>query len=361
MPPVPTSGLATSEPPGPPPEDPTAPPAMLPDPSWSASQPHKRVQTPARKAEPTLKHVYLLAFAATVLWAGGLTAYTLGLRARVGPFEAEPFAIAILAVLGLAPVGLIWIGAYALRQGSRLMSELNRLERLSNDMIVPAALAAAEVGSAVQSIRKEIQSAVSAADRARSDLMHLKDLLTLEGDRLIEMASGSARTASGLVQDLGRERQEFGVLQGKLETRVGEINDSIGATPRWFRRPPTWPRPRFTRPRRPWRPAPPTWPPPPARRWKRPRWPGTTCSARPRAWSRPAPPWASRCRWWRRTSASSAPPWCRWPTPCAPTRKTWRCTSRATAPSWRRCCATPSRARCRSAKWPSWPARPCAT
>jgi hypothetical protein len=57
--------------------------------------------------------------------------------------------------------------------------------------------------------------------------MHLRDLLTLEGDRLIEMASGSARTATTLVQDLGRERQEFGVLQGKMETSVVEISDSI--------------------------------------------------------------------------------------------------------------------------------------
>jgi len=216
MPPVPTAEAEQPE------------TQLLEDHSRTASQPQRRVQAPRRKVEPALRHIYLFALAATVLWAGGLTAYTLGLRARVGPFEAEPFAIAILAILGLAPVGLIWIGAYALRQGARLMAELSRLEQLSNDMIIPAALSAAEVGSAVQAIRKEIQSAVTAADRARADLMHLKDLLVLEGDKLIEMASGSARTASGLVQDLGRERQEFGVLQGKLETRVGEINESIG-------------------------------------------------------------------------------------------------------------------------------------
>ena len=193
-----------------------------------ASQPQRRVQAPARRAEPGMKHVYWLALIATVLWAGGLAAYTVGLRERIGPFEAEPFAITILAVLGLAPVGLIWVGAYALRQAARLMAEMQRLETLSNDMVAPAAMAAAEVGSAVLAIRKEIQSAVSAADRARADLMHLKDLLVLEGDRLIEMAAGSARTASGLVLDLGRERQEFGVLQGKLDVRIGEIGDSIG-------------------------------------------------------------------------------------------------------------------------------------
>ena len=201
---------------------------LLAGPDRLASQPQRRVQAPARRAEPGMKNIYWLALIATVLWAGGLAAYSLGLRERIGPFEAEPFAITILAVLGLAPVGLIWVGAYALRQAGRLMAEMQRLETLSNDMVAPAAMAAAEVGSAVLAIRKEIQSAVSAADRARADLMHLKDLLVLEGDRLIEMAAGSASTASGLVQDLGRERQEFGVLQGKLDVRIGEINDSIG-------------------------------------------------------------------------------------------------------------------------------------
>jgi hypothetical protein len=219
MPPVPTTA------PG---EQPAGESPLLLGPDRVASQPGKRVQSPSRRPEPAMRHAYLLALVATVLWAGGLAAYTLGLRERIGPFESEPFAIAILAVLGLAPVGLIWVGAYALRQSARLMAEMKRLETLSNDMVAPAAMSAAEVGSAVQAIRKEIQSAVSAADRARADLMHLKDLLTLEGDRLIEMAAGSAQKASGLVQDLGRERQEFGVLQGKLEARVGEINDSIG-------------------------------------------------------------------------------------------------------------------------------------
>ena len=186
-----------------------------------------RRQAALKRPAPTMSPIYWFAFVVTVLWAGGLGAYTLGFRGRVGPFEDEPFAIAILAILGLAPVGLVWIGAYALRQGARLMAELRRLEQLSNDMITPAAMAAAEVGSAVHAIRKEIQSAVTAADRARADLMHLRDLLTLEGDRLIEMASGSARTATTLVQDLGRERQEFGLLQGKMEVSVVDINDSI--------------------------------------------------------------------------------------------------------------------------------------
>ena len=67
--------------------------------------------------------IYFLAVVATLLWAGGLTAYTLGFRGRVGPFEDEHFAVLVLALLGLAPVGLIWVGAYALRQGMKLLAE----------------------------------------------------------------------------------------------------------------------------------------------------------------------------------------------------------------------------------------------
>ncbi|HEY4029215.1 MAG TPA: hypothetical protein VGM25_02645 [Caulobacteraceae bacterium] len=180
------------------------------------------------KIDPASGRIYWLAIAVTVLWAGGLAAYTLGLRERIGPFESEPFAIAILVVLSMAPVALIWIGAYALTQGVRLMGEMKRLQALSHDMVVPAAMATGEVSHAVHTIRQEIQGAVAAADRARQDLTRLKDQLALESDRLIEMAAGSARSASDLVQGLHRERQEFGVLQGRLETRVGEVNESIG-------------------------------------------------------------------------------------------------------------------------------------
>jgi hypothetical protein len=172
--------------------------------------------------------IYFLAIAATVLWVGGLTAYTLGFRSHVGPFEDEPFAILILALLGLAPVGLIWIGAFALRQGVRLLAEVRRLQDLSDQMIAPTALAASRAGGVIKAIRQEIEGVTRAADKAQQELAHLHNQLARESDRLIEMASGSARDAMGLVQSLGRERQEFGVLSTKLEGRVGEIGDAIG-------------------------------------------------------------------------------------------------------------------------------------
>jgi hypothetical protein len=181
---------------------------------------------------PVKKHndnfLYFLAIAATVLWAGGLTAYTLGFRSHVGPFEDEPFAILILALLGLAPVGLIWIGVFALRQGVRLLAEVNRMQNLSDQMIAPTALAASRAGATVNAIRQEIQAATRAVDKAQQELLNLHNQIARESDRLVQMASGSARDAMGLVESLRNERQEFGVLSGKLETRVGDIGDAIG-------------------------------------------------------------------------------------------------------------------------------------
>jgi hypothetical protein len=188
------------------------------------AEPSSAALTPSRVNS---SFVYVLAGAATVLWVGGLSAYSLGLRSHMGPFEDDHFILLILALLGLAPVGLIWIGAFALRQGVRLLAEANRMQALSDKMVAPAALAAARTGSTVHAIRQEIDSAVMAAESAQQELLALRDMLSKESDRMIEMASGAAREATGLVQTLGRERQAFGVLSGQLETRVGDIGEAI--------------------------------------------------------------------------------------------------------------------------------------
>jgi hypothetical protein len=171
--------------------------------------------------------IYFVAAVASLLWVGGLTAYSLGLRSHAGPFEDEHFTVLILALLGLAPIGLIWICAFALRQGARLLAQANRLQALSDQLVGPAALAAGRVGATVNALRLEIDSAADAADHVRQELLALRDTLSHESDRMIEMASGAARDAATLVQNLGRERQEFGLLSGKLESRVGEIGEAI--------------------------------------------------------------------------------------------------------------------------------------
>jgi hypothetical protein len=187
----------------------------------------KRPSTSSAPAGISPRLPYVLAGLATVLWIGGLLAYALGLHSRLGPFEDEGFAIVVLALLGLGPVGLVWVGAVAFNHGARLLAEAARLQTLSEQMLAPAALAAAGTGSAVETVRLQIQGAVDAAERARTELLGLRDALAEESQRAVAATSGSAESASALVQTLGRERQELGALSGHLEGRVGEIGEVI--------------------------------------------------------------------------------------------------------------------------------------
>ncbi len=177
---------------------------------------------------PGARPILILATAATALWVGGLAAYALGFHARIGPFGDEAFALGVLALLGLAPIGLIWVGAYALLQAARLLAESARLQRLSEELLAPAALAAVQAGSAIGAVRHEIDRASAAAERARSELLGLREAMATESETLTARAADSAREAASLVQSLGQERQELGAASGLLESRVGEIHDVIG-------------------------------------------------------------------------------------------------------------------------------------
>ncbi|HEX6866459.1 MAG TPA: hypothetical protein VF122_04430, partial [Caulobacteraceae bacterium] len=70
--------------------------------------------------------VYFAAVLVTVLWAGAVIAYAIGYQRGVSPLDYEPFALGVLAALVVGPTALIWITAYALRQGLRLSAEVRR-------------------------------------------------------------------------------------------------------------------------------------------------------------------------------------------------------------------------------------------
>ncbi|HUO21117.1 MAG TPA: polar localization protein TipN [Caulobacteraceae bacterium] len=180
-----------------------------------------------RGAEVPSALLYLLAAAATVLWSGGLAAFAFGYRSRLGPFAYEPFAATVLAIVALAPIGLIWIGAFALRQGLMLLGETRRLRALSDEILGPAALAAAHTGSTVDSIRVEVDSALQTMSQARAQLLQLRHGLAEEVQRLFEAVGHSERAGAVLVKSLGHERQGFSALSGKLEVQASEVSEII--------------------------------------------------------------------------------------------------------------------------------------
>jgi len=171
--------------------------------------------------------VWLAASLVATLWAGCTVAFALGWRANIVPLDNDPFAMAMFAVLFLAPAALVFVAAYLLRQGQQLSLEIRRARDLSERMLAPAALAAAETGSAVESVRLQIDSAAAAAHEARETMLALRQSLAEETERLAEAAAVSARTAQDLALTLGAERDQLGQLSGQLDARSTAVADSI--------------------------------------------------------------------------------------------------------------------------------------
>jgi hypothetical protein len=94
-------------------------------------------------------------------------------------------------------------------------------------MLAPAAMAAIETGSAVESVRLQIDSAAGAAHEARETMLALRQALAEETGRLTEAAAISARTAADLSLTLGSEREQLDALSGLLDARSTAVADSI--------------------------------------------------------------------------------------------------------------------------------------
>ena len=171
--------------------------------------------------------IYMLALFISVLWSAAPLAYAVGYQRGIGPLEYDPFAITIFALLAIGPMVLVWVAAYAIRQGQRLSAETQRTRELAQRMLAPAALAAAEAGGTVEAVRQQIEHATFAASEARDVMLALRQALAEETERLSEAAAASARTASELARSLGLERTELGGLAGQLDAQSAAIADAI--------------------------------------------------------------------------------------------------------------------------------------
>jgi len=183
----------------------------------------------ARKAAaaPPAWPVYAGAAALSALWALAPIAYAWGYRGEVVPFQDDMFALAVFALLAVAPALLVWVAAYAVRQGQKLAAEARRAQMLADEMVSPALVAAGRAGDVVQGVREEIIRAGEAAQEARETLLALRAALAAETEQLVNAASNAARTAQGLTKALGDERTEMAALSQGLDAQSAAVVDAI--------------------------------------------------------------------------------------------------------------------------------------
>ncbi|MFL5297706.1 MAG: polar localization protein TipN [Phenylobacterium sp.] len=221
---------------------PAAPHAAAPlaPPSVSSAVTAPAARTPVRRTEeaayedvaedvrlPPAWPVYLVAFAAAVLWALAPIAFAIGYRNAVAPLKDDAFALVVFSLLAVGPALFVFFAAYMIRQGQKLGAEARRAKAMAQDMLAPALSAAARAGDVVQGVREEIVRAGEAADEARETLMALREAMAAETLRLVESTDTSIRSTRDLTTTLGREREEMGALTASLDAQAGRVTDSI--------------------------------------------------------------------------------------------------------------------------------------
>ncbi|MDB5468554.1 MAG: polar localization protein TipN, partial [Caulobacter sp.] len=216
--PEPSEPVAALTPPTPeqslkPTAEPPLPPAVL--------------QRAPKIKEPGIAPVVALACVVSAIWAAAPIAYAFGYRQNIAPLQNDPMAMTVFALLAVGPLALIWLIAYFAMQGRKLTAEIRRTRDLANTMVGPAALAAAEAGTAVELIRCQIDAAAASATEARETMLALRQALAEETERLAEAAASAERTSRELAETLGRQREALGVLSGELDARSAAVSDSI--------------------------------------------------------------------------------------------------------------------------------------
>ncbi|HWF77897.1 MAG TPA: polar localization protein TipN [Caulobacteraceae bacterium] len=176
--------------------------------------------------EPSKTGIYITAAIACVLWAGAVGAFAFGYISKSG-LALAPLTVVFLTLLAIAPMGLILAGAYVVAQARTLTAEARRAKRLTDELIGPTALAAAQTGAVVEAMRGQIATATEVANQAREHLTALRQALAMETERLAEATSHASRTAVGLVETLSRERGELNTLALTLDARSAAVTDAI--------------------------------------------------------------------------------------------------------------------------------------
>ena len=205
--------------------------AAVPEPVPAPAQPlpaTSKTLKPVRSNELGFaRHAYLVAFLASLVWAGGLAAFVAGFQTRFGAFDYTPLQWAVIGFLAVLPAAFIVLAAYMIREAARLAAETRRARALAEDLAIPAALAVDQTGGALEAMRKEIERAAEAARAARGPILSLRETLSSESRRLSQAAREAETTGQRLAETLGKERSALGELSSALQLQASDAAEAL--------------------------------------------------------------------------------------------------------------------------------------
>ncbi len=221
---MPAVEMAAAEPQSPPPMKTQRPAAEPPSTPAVITQP---LTAAAADKGPAFWPILIAAIIATAVWPIAPLAFAYGYVHNVTPLNETPVAWMVFGLLVVGPLVLVWISAYALHQSRQLAAEVRRSRDLTIRMLGPAALAAAEAGSAVEAIQGRIDAAATSARDARDTMLALNQAMAQETEKLSETAASATRSARQLTGELARERESIEVMGQALDASSAAVEDAI--------------------------------------------------------------------------------------------------------------------------------------
>lgn len=221
---MPVVEMAAAEPQAPPPMTTPRPAAEPPPP------PAVRTETLAAIGAdkgPAFWPILVAAIIFSAVWPAAPLAFAYGYMHNVAPLHETPVAWLVFGFLTVGPLILVWIAAYALHQSRKLAAEVRRSRDLAVRMMGPAALAAAEAGSALEAIQSRIDAAALTARDARETMLALNQAMAEETEKLSDRAASATRSARELSGELGRERESLEVMSQTLDASSAAVEEAI--------------------------------------------------------------------------------------------------------------------------------------
>ena len=177
-------------------------------------------------ANHDVRAAYPLAVVAALLWIGGVASYA-AFEIGAGRLELDPVNATLLALVALAPAGLVVVVAYLIRQAAALAAEARRARGMADTLGLPTGVAVQESGMVLAGLRSDIDQSARAAESAREELAALRAAMEEETRRLNEAADLAQRTARRLTEQLSREREGLTELGGRLEAQTQGVIETV--------------------------------------------------------------------------------------------------------------------------------------
>lgn len=196
-----------------------------------AYEPALEPRLPAPVAAPIepsngAKAAYPLAIIAALLWIGGVASYV-AYQVGGGQLQLDPTNASLLALIALAPAGLLLVIAHMMRQAAALAAEARRARTMADSLGLPTGIAVQESGQVLLGLRSDIDLSARAAENARTELAALRAAMEEETRRLNEAADMAQRTARRLSEQLSKERLQLTELGGKLEVQTQDVIETV--------------------------------------------------------------------------------------------------------------------------------------